>query len=475
VNRRLVLLLAFVIGAVMVPVATAGPIIDKAASALRSDPVYIADDSVGFSQDQIAEMRQQIKDGSRPVFVAVLPAAAVDEAGGDTRLVSAVGTATGLSGTYVVLAGSKFRVKSSNSANFPQAEGIAGHDFQKYKGDGKVAVVMHTVQDIVNYKVATVTPGANGPEGRGGSSKDSGGFPWWIVILLGAIALVAGVWGLLRRSGSQSKFRARKTALESRLYENDYGVTVKGAAANGHLQSALSLKDSAATALAGAQTMDDLDAVESLLDKSEGHYRDALAESRSDDPEPAPVSASPARSRQKRSSRAKTKTTARSKPVPLGQRPQPTQTATNVNVPGGGMGYGYYPGYGGWGYFDPLGYFILGELAAGGFDSGRDDAGRDDSNHDASGNDDFSTVGGGGGDFGSGNEGSSGGGGGGDFGSPEPAPSYSPPSYTPPEPAPSYDPPSYDPPDFDFGGGGGGGGDFGGGGDSGGGGGGGDF
>ena len=55
-------------------------------------------------------LRQRIQASDAPIFVAVLPAAAIDEGGGDAgRLPSALATRTGLTGTYGVVAGRSFR------------------------------------------------------------------------------------------------------------------------------------------------------------------------------------------------------------------------------------------------------------------------------------------------------------------------------------------------------------------------------
>ena len=56
---------------------SAGPIVDEAAEGLRRDPVYVHPDAdVGLDDDDIDDIRQAIRDGDRPVYVAILPDAA---------------------------------------------------------------------------------------------------------------------------------------------------------------------------------------------------------------------------------------------------------------------------------------------------------------------------------------------------------------------------------------------------------------
>ena len=63
--------------------ALAAPI-DEVADSLRSDPVYVDPNTErSLSESEAAEVREAIRDAGTPVYVAVLPAAAADSAGGD--------------------------------------------------------------------------------------------------------------------------------------------------------------------------------------------------------------------------------------------------------------------------------------------------------------------------------------------------------------------------------------------------------
>ena len=88
------------------PVAAAAPI-DEVADSLRSDSVYVDTDAErALSESEAAEVREAIRDAGTPVYIAVLPAAAADSAGGDAgELASQVAESLGREGTIAVVVG----------------------------------------------------------------------------------------------------------------------------------------------------------------------------------------------------------------------------------------------------------------------------------------------------------------------------------------------------------------------------------
>src|SRR4051812_46781900 len=70
-------------GAAVTPAGTG--VVDRAAQALASDPVYVDPDAKpSLSAAEGDRLRRRIEQGDAgPVYVAVLPGSAVDEAGGD--------------------------------------------------------------------------------------------------------------------------------------------------------------------------------------------------------------------------------------------------------------------------------------------------------------------------------------------------------------------------------------------------------
>src|SRR5689334_319695 len=74
--------------------AMAGPVIDKATSALKTDAVYVDPGATDLlSEDQASQLRSKIASGSAPIVVAALPAEAVTEAGDVNKVVSTLGKA----------------------------------------------------------------------------------------------------------------------------------------------------------------------------------------------------------------------------------------------------------------------------------------------------------------------------------------------------------------------------------------------
>ncbi|MDP9442351.1 MAG: hypothetical protein M3P34_09310, partial [Actinomycetota bacterium] len=135
----------------------AGAVVDEAGAALRRDPVFVhpeASAKYTLSGDEANRLRDRIRSGGKPVFVAVLPDAAEDEAGGINGLPAALGDATGLRGTYAVVTGTGFRA-ASNALPRGMAGELAGAAFQARKSAGSYAVL----EEFVN-RVATADAGS---------------------------------------------------------------------------------------------------------------------------------------------------------------------------------------------------------------------------------------------------------------------------------------------------------------------------
>ena len=84
-GRLLRFVVPFVLALAFAGNATAGAIIDRTATALQSNPVYVdpsAEKSI--TSVQAERLRTEIETkGHGPIYIAVLPNAAIDEAGGD--------------------------------------------------------------------------------------------------------------------------------------------------------------------------------------------------------------------------------------------------------------------------------------------------------------------------------------------------------------------------------------------------------
>src|SRR5215207_3444091 len=119
---RVVLLSLLALLLLAAPAAAQTGTIDAAVQALRSDPVYVSPDAdPTLSAAQADDLRAQLRDADAgPVYVAVLPKSARDEAGGTTdSVVQAVHDRLGRAGTYAVIAGSSFSAGSDKLQGVP--------------------------------------------------------------------------------------------------------------------------------------------------------------------------------------------------------------------------------------------------------------------------------------------------------------------------------------------------------------------
>ncbi|HEX2041801.1 MAG TPA: hypothetical protein VHF24_04115 [Acidimicrobiales bacterium] len=201
----------------------AGPIVDRAGQALRTDPVYVDPDAGGtVSGGDAGRIRDEVRAGSHPVYVAVLPAAVLQEAGGDPNdVVTALRTATGLRGTYAVLAGNAFRA-ASDVLPRGQASDLATQVFRQHRGEGAAAVLREYVRSVQRLETSAVDrpPSGGGAdevfarEGDGGDGGGGGGGGRGVsvLLLLLVVGAVAGGGALLWRR--RRKERERRERLQ---------------------------------------------------------------------------------------------------------------------------------------------------------------------------------------------------------------------------------------------------------------------
>jgi hypothetical protein len=413
-------------------VALGGPagaqttVVDRAAQELRRAPVYVdpaAERPISSSAAQ--DLRNRIAAGPSPIFVAVLPAAAVAEAGGDVnQLPSVLGQRVGLQGTYAVVAGDSFRA-GSTSLPGGQAGALATSSFQAQSAAGTEAV-LRTFVDRVNQARTSGTSASTGSGGNGGfdrptstTSSGSGGTVLLLVILAAGVGLF--VWSRRRRQREEQEDR-RETAADRQMLQAELSVlgddvlalepdVTTHPEARADYDAGVTRYKSAEAALESADDRVDLVRVQRVVE--EGRYAMARARARIDGREPPPP------------------------PQPLqrpGRRDEPAldldERGTPVYVGYGGMpwyGGGWFGGGGGGGLLTGL---MLGEMlggggwgrgwggggwGGGGWGDGDDDRGGSDDGGASAGGDWGGGAGGGdwgGGDFGGGDFG----GGGGDVG-----------------------------------------------------------
>lgn len=198
----LAVLLMFLIG---VPSAQAGPVVNRAASALSSDPVYVAPDArPSVTSAEAAMLRSDIaKDHSGPTYIAILPASAGNEEGGDpTAVALAIGRALG-SGTVAVVVGGEFRAVSSVLPR-GDAAALSRQAFQAHRSQGIAVTVgdfLRRVGGVLSSRAGGQSPSPGG-QGAGGSSAAA-------PALLGLLVLGAAGYMFFR-----SRQRRRREAVE---------------------------------------------------------------------------------------------------------------------------------------------------------------------------------------------------------------------------------------------------------------------
>jgi hypothetical protein len=275
---RVRILVLVLLALVLAPAASAGTIINRAAQALANDPVYVDPSAKTVSQADADALRREIASkGKGPIYIAVLPKAALAEGGG-----SAVGIADefhrilGRRGVYAVVAGDQFRAESTDLGK-GKAGKLAAEAFRAHRKQG----VTPTLLDFVDRVGAT--------RSGSGSSGEGSRFGWWPIVIL-AIAGFLVYRTIKRRRQNASDFSAVKEAaredlvaladdvqvLEHKVEDND--------AAKRDYLAALDKYSQASSTFDRAMSPDQLAPVAESLE--EGRYLMASAESRLDGREP---------------------------------------------------------------------------------------------------------------------------------------------------------------------------------------------
>ena len=398
--RRL-LLLCSLLALVFVPghPALAQGVLQRAAQELRKDPVYVDPGAERSISDADADrLRTQIRESGTPVFVALLPAAAVEEAGGDpAKVPTALADAVGLSGTYAVVAGNRFRAAGPAAA-------VATAAFQAKSGEGTEAVLT----EFVNRVAEADTGGSGGGPAASsdGRREDGGGGGLGLLALLGLGGGGFLLWQRGKRQRERQEARQEVDA-DRQLLQAELSVLADDVMALEHevtlhpearadYEAGVNRYRAAEAALDYADDEVDLVRVERVV--AEGRYAMSRARARVEGREPPPP------------------------PAELTRPGRHDEPALDVDERGEPMYVGYGgPFYGGGGWFGGGGGglltgLLLGQMLGGGFGGW---GGYGDHHGDGGGSDGGSDWGGGdwgGGDWGGGGDFGGGDVGGGDWG-----------------------------------------------------------
>lgn len=418
-RSALCLLLATTLAVVAARTAGAAAL-TEAADALARSPVYVdpaAERAISEADAERLRDRIEAKDAG-PLYVAILPASATREAGGDAeQVLAAIAQELNRDGTYVVVVGDQFRA-ASTVLESGRARELADDAFRESRDQGVAAVLLSFVDAV-------------GEESNGGGGGGLGGGALIPLGLAGA-AIAFFVLRRRRRSAENDRELAEvKTTARDDLVAlgEDIGtvdVDELPAAARPDYERALEQYQHGSNALDWAKRPADIEAVSAAVEEGRHAMTAARARAAGQEPPerrplcffdprhgpsvrdvewtppwgaPRPVPACAADAQ-----RIEDGLDPQTREVTVGGRPVPYWNAGPAYAPWAG---GFYGGFGG--LFPG---FLLGSMLGGGFGFGGYGFGYGDSGDQGDGDFGDGDIGGGdfgGGDFGGGDMG------GGDF------------------------------------------------------------
>jgi hypothetical protein len=258
--------------------AQAGPIINRAAVALRANPVYVdpsAELSISAADQQ--RLRQTIDTaGAGPVYIAILPAAAELEAGGNPDgVLQTLHGQLGQKGTYAVVVGRHFRAGSEGVLPRGVAGQLATEALDAHRSEGVTA----TLVDFVDRVAAARQGGGTG--GRGSGSPGAGGS-----VLIGLLIAAAVAFLIFRAVNGRRRQQAELAEVKAAAHDDlialadDVQKLEEPAASNPSAKAeytqALDCYDTATRSYDRATQPRQLEAVTSALE--EGRYHMSAAE-----------------------------------------------------------------------------------------------------------------------------------------------------------------------------------------------------
>ncbi len=259
--------------------ARAGERIDAAVAALQTNPVYVDPDAeLAIGSAEQDRIRSAIdSSGAGPLYIAILPAAAENETGGNPDgVLQALHDGLGRQGTYAVVVGRHFRAGSEGVL----AQGVAGElateALNAHRGEG----VTPTLIDFV-HRVAAARQSGGAPGGTGNQPGTGGGILIGLLVLGGLTFLAFRVIQSRRRDQAQlAEVKAAAhddlIALADDVQKLEQPVE-SNAQAKREYDEALADYDKASGAFDRAQRTKELEAVASSLEEGRYHMSAAAA------------------------------------------------------------------------------------------------------------------------------------------------------------------------------------------------------
>ena len=262
--------------------AVPGRVIDKAATGLANDPVYVDPQAEKtITRAQAAAVRKEIVSrGQGPIYIAVLRAAAVNEAGGDAvGVIDELHRRLGRRGVYAVVAGGHFRAEATD---LPPGEAgdLAASAFAAHHDEGITPTLVDFVDRVGGARTGQNGGGGNGGGGGGGAFGGIGLLP--ILLVAGLGFFVFRRFRRTRRDAEQfadvkESARLDLVALADDVQDLERRVEANPAARRDY-DAALQQYERASSAFDGARNSQQLEPVAEALE--EGRYLMASAEAR---------------------------------------------------------------------------------------------------------------------------------------------------------------------------------------------------
>jgi MYXO-CTERM domain-containing protein len=267
-----ILLIAIAVALVATSPAQAQGVLDRAADTLKLDPVYVDPSAEqAISDDEAEDLRAQILErDAGPLYIAILPADAANESGGDpASALREIAGAVGEPGVYAGVVGDAFRAGTVGPQLPPGRAGeLARAALEDHRPDGAAAVLEDFVGRVGRAR-ADAQSGSSGED-------EGGGFPWVLAALgAGALALF-GVSRRRRIRQAEAEFAEVKSAardeviaLGEEIRALDLDVEMPGVDpdAKRHYGLAVERYQEAEQALEGARRPEQLRPVSELLEE----------------------------------------------------------------------------------------------------------------------------------------------------------------------------------------------------------------
>jgi hypothetical protein len=157
-------------------------VLEQAAAALRTDPVYIHPGTRMLTEAEAENLRALIaREGNGPILIAILPAAARAEADdSSTQVALRLGRLVRIAGVYAVVVGNQFRAVSTDLGS-GRAGHLATQAFEARREAGVAAVLAEFIRRVGETRASARSAPI---------SNDEGSRFWLVGLVIGGVVLL---------------------------------------------------------------------------------------------------------------------------------------------------------------------------------------------------------------------------------------------------------------------------------------------